>query len=99
MTLVDVRRKGKQHVTYVESDQDAGKEYEIARLPGGNLACACHAYVFNRATPKTCKHIEAFEAGHVGAMAMIARADETTRRREHKGETFTFKRAISFKPI
>ncbi len=98
MTLIHVRRKGAEHVTYVESDKEPDKEYELATLPDGNFACACMAYVFNKAKPKTCKHITAYEAAPTGVRTRGKFESEVV---QHKGETFTFKtkRAISFSPI
>jgi hypothetical protein len=100
---VHVRRKGAVPVTTVESDQEPGKQYEIARLPDGHLACACMAYVFNKAKPKTCKHIEAYGISITSTShrAKIAPPVEEIIVSAKLGETFTFKtkRAISFSPI
>jgi hypothetical protein len=101
MKIYRVRRKGAEHVTFAASENDNG-EYEIARLPGGALACACMAYVFNKDVPKTCKHIGAY-----GAAAVSFSRHESVRRDAHGklsprptitvgAETFTFRRAISF---
>lgn len=97
MTTVLVRRKGAEHVTYVESDKQTDREYELARLPDGNLACACMSYVFSKAVPKSCKHIEAYTGSHVPDAKKQGRP-ESPRQIYYAGETFTFKtkRAISF---
>ncbi len=99
MTVVAVRRKGAEHVTDVESDQDAGKAYEIARLPDGALACACMAYVFNKAKPKTCKHIRAYEHADAIERSVTDSMPQRPSRTKIGNETFTFKRSISFAPI
>ncbi len=97
---VHVKRKGAQHVTYVESDKERDKEYEIARLPDGNLACACMAYVFNKERPKTCKHIRAYQLGDYIERCVTDSRPEPPRKVTVAAETFTFKRrAISFTPI
>lgn len=97
---VKVRRKGAEHVTDVESDKEPGKSYEIARLPGGLLACACMSYVFNKDTPKRCKHLVAYTGSHVPDAQKQGRM-EPVREIYYDGETFTFtaKRSISFSPI
>lgn len=97
---INVKRRGARHVTCVESDKERDKEYEIAQLPDGSLACACMAYVFNKERPKTCKHIRAYELGCAIERSINDTALEMPRKAKIDTETFTFKRrAISFTPI
>lgn len=90
-----VKRRGAVHLTFAESDERAGVEYEIAKLPDGNFACACMGFVFDKHVPKTCKHISAYAGVEpTGAFEGGTFSDAVVAQVAH--ETFTFRRAISF---
>lgn len=88
-------------------------EYKIRRrLADGVLHCECMAYVFSKASPKSCKHLEAYALVAVDDRRMqrtIAasrsdrqrreRAAGTTERFQLGAEVFTVRRAISFEDI
>jgi hypothetical protein len=105
VTTHRVRRTGAVHLTFVDSDNLLGHEYEIARLPSGDLACACVAFAFNRRTPKTCKHIEAYQGLDAWAAKAATEAPENRHmpqsvvQAKAAAETFTFRRAMSFGKI
>jgi hypothetical protein len=104
------RRGGVQwdHVAYVESHSERGKEYEIKRRrQDGHHGCSCKSYQFARGI-KGCKHLDAFFAhDSVGKQlaAVYAGRPEAARAMHHphpvvvQGETFTVRRAISFGAI
>lgn len=98
MTTHDVRRKGKRHLSYVESESEADHEYEIAQLPDKTLACACMAFVFSKASPKACKHLTAYLAGELmdtrRAVKAVTRQETVTI--AAAGERFKVRRAITF---
>lgn len=97
MTQKLVRRKGAEHLTFVESENDNGTEYEISKLPDGSKACACMSFVFNKEVPKTCKHINAYKMASVGFDRQNTQRSEPRSKVSVGGESFTFtRRAISF---
>jgi len=44
----------------VPSRTQAGVEYDIRRLPSGQLGCSCKGWYFNREQPKRCPHTDDF---------------------------------------
>ena len=94
-----------EHVTYVASDSDPCAEYEIKRRTSdGQVGCSCMAYRFSKGV-KSCKHMQAFLCSVVNANrptpASVVRRSLTVpatlgRIESSNGETFTFRRAISF---
>jgi hypothetical protein len=98
VNTVLVRRNGKKHVTFVSSDSEYQKEYELATLPDGTLACACMGWAFSKDRPKTCHHTRAYIAAQ-GASVYRATKPASKPKEPAKTETFTFRRAISFDDI
>ena len=82
-------------VADVESDSQRGVRYTIKRHPATRrLGCSCMAYRFSPGSAKTCKHIEVYRANPL--TAAFEAAQSTLSVVHHDGETFTFRRAISF---
>lgn len=98
VTVKSPRGKDNVHVTYVSSDTDALTTYEIVRRPlDGAILCGCTAFVFNRDTPRTCKHIRAYQqAGASRTYSERQRVAERGKMPTERVETFTFRRAITF---
>ena len=101
---VRVRRNGASHLTYVESSSEEGKRYEIARIPGGIIACSCMGWAFSKDAPKTCRHLRAYKAAN-GATTYrekqraVPAAGAPKRMPVEPEETFTFVRGMSFDDI
>ncbi len=93
-----------EHVTYAESDDKPGVEYEIMRRPDGFMKCACESFRFARGefgTPsKTCKHIRTWRTGGDVAngqpvfVQRLVQPGPLVRGAKVAGETFTFRRAM-----
>lgn len=109
LRVIPLRRKGWVPIATVESESDPGTAYEVKRHPAdGTYACACMAYVFSKAQPKTCKHLEAFRQDKretTVALETFAATGQSSRKLHEpvkataRGETFTIVRAISFTDI
>ncbi len=94
MTTKMVRRKGAIHVTFVSSDSEADKEYQIARLPDGRLYCACVGCAFNHGQ---CRHLTAYAAA--GTQSTYRERQRVIEKRKMPVErevTYTFRRGIVF---
>lgn len=87
------------YVTDVESDSRPGTFYAIKKRDDGTFGCACMAWRFNKATPRTCKHLDAFRMAHVGFDRHSTTLASTRPTISVGGETFRFRRAISFGAI
>ena len=95
VTVKQLRRKGWILLGTVESDTDAGVEYEIKRSPDGQTGCACMGWAIR----KTCKHVDAMHEGVALTRGDITAAVHVTYGGSSKPETLTVRRAVSFGPI
>lgn len=84
------------YVTDVESDSKPGTYYALKRRDDGVIGCACVAWRFNKQTPRTCKHIDAWRAAQSTVSFTYAPPVD---RIAVGTEVFRFRRAISFGPI
>ncbi len=91
------------HVTFVESDDKPGREYEIQRRADGVLRCSCEAFRFIRAPlgadTKACKHMKALGYATREVWRLPAALPTVTlpkRKAPTQVETFVFRRAITF---
>jgi hypothetical protein len=83
-----------EHVAYVWSDSQPGKEYEVKRhRTTGALGCSCPAYRFVKGE-KTCKHIEAYARVNFTRDSTPLKCPRPSV--SVGGETFTIRRAITF---
>lgn len=99
MRRVEMRAKhGWTHVAFVESETEAGTEYEIKRHDDGRTGCACHSYVFDKARPKSCKHVKALFGTHLRDRAPAEMGDVSARVTVG-AERFRVRRAISLRPL
>jgi len=91
-----------EYVTSAESDDKPGKTYAIDRREDGAMRCACERFRFTKGqigTPgKTCKHLLAYQAagGQEVFVQRLTQPSAPTRGTKVVGETFTFRRAITF---
>lgn len=87
------------YITSVESDSTPGTQYQIKRRSDGALGCDCAAFRFSRGSiglGKRCKHVEAYLVGEAVARNVTDGRPERVEKQSYCGETFTFRRAISF---
>ena len=85
------------YVATVESESEPGKTYDIKRRADGALGCSCLSYRFTKTTPKTCRHIRAFQSGVTVARSGSGSAVIPTVRVPGDTERFIVtRRAISF---
>ena len=91
---------GWEYLTSVESDSKPGRFYDIKRrLSDDVLGCACVSYRFCKGE-KTCKHLDAYRLGERVVAAVVNRGEVGRLVSQTVGgETFTFRRAISLKPL
>lgn len=57
-------------VCRVNSKSDPGKKYAV-RQKEGSLSCNCKGWIFNRATPKRCRHTDAVPQGEPSGRAAM----------------------------
>lgn len=48
------------YLATIESESEPGKTYDIKRRSDGTMGCGCVSYRFDKAVPKSCKHLRAF---------------------------------------
>ncbi len=93
-------KRGWTHLAFVESETEADVEYEIKRHDDGRTGCACHAYVFAKVRPKSCKHVEAL----LVTPGLRDRSVPEMSKNLHASvlvgsERFRVRRAISLRPL
>ena len=87
------------HICYVESDSQPGRQYEISRRSKDqHLGCNCPAYRFAPGSNKTCKHLDAYSLGEAieRSVSVTDGVPARTVKATIGRETFSFRRAISF---